>query len=104
MVLPIAAVFFKCGDTTEHVKNMLILSYKLLESLLCKYYSLKSEPYAYWRRVAESFLINQKTRSLNVTNRNDGANILLFVVCLQPTNNFLCILQHFLLVALPRAR
>ena len=65
---------------------------------------LKSEPYAYWFRVAESFLINQKTRSLNVTNRNDGANILLFVVCLQPTNNFLCILQHFLLVALPRAR
>ena len=35
---------------------------------------LKSESYAYRRRVAESFLINQKTYSCNVINRNDGAN------------------------------
>ena len=34
---------------------------------------LKSEPHAYRRRVAESFLINQKTCSCNVINRNDGA-------------------------------
>ena len=34
---------------------------------------LKSEPHAYRRRVAESFLINQKTRSCNVINRNDSA-------------------------------
>ena len=35
---------------------------------------LKSEPHAYRRRVAESFLINQKACSCNVINRNDGAN------------------------------
>ena len=35
---------------------------------------LKSESHAYRRRVAESFLINQKSRSCNVINRNDGAN------------------------------
>ena len=35
---------------------------------------LKSESYAYKRRVAESFLINQKARSRNVINRSDGAN------------------------------
>ena len=31
---------------------------------------LKSESHAYRRRVEESFLINQKARSLNVINRN----------------------------------
>ena len=35
---------------------------------------LKSESYAYRRRVAESFLINRKACSCNVINRNDGAN------------------------------
>ena len=35
---------------------------------------LKSESHAYRRRVAESFLINQKACSCNVINRNDGAN------------------------------
>ena len=35
---------------------------------------LESESHAYRRRVAESFLINQKTCSCNVINRNDGAN------------------------------
>ena len=35
---------------------------------------LKSESHAYKRGVAESFLINQKALSLNVINRNDGAN------------------------------
>ena len=35
---------------------------------------LKSESHAYRRRVAESFLINQKAYSCNVINRNDGAN------------------------------
>ena len=35
---------------------------------------LKSESHAYRRRVAESSLINQKARSCNVINRNDGAN------------------------------
>ena len=35
---------------------------------------LKSESHAYRRHVAESFLINQKTCSCDVTNRNDGAN------------------------------
>ena len=35
---------------------------------------LKSESHAYRRRVAESFLINQKACSCNVNNRNDGAN------------------------------
>ena len=34
---------------------------------------LKSESHAYRRRVAESFLINQKTCLCNVINRNDGA-------------------------------
>ena len=34
---------------------------------------LKSESRAYRRRVAESLLINQKARSCNVINRNDGA-------------------------------
>ena len=37
--------------------------------------TLKSESYAYSRRVAKSFLINQKACSCNVINRNDGANI-----------------------------
>ena len=35
---------------------------------------LKSELHAYRRRVAERFLINQKTCSCNVINRNNGAN------------------------------
>ena len=35
---------------------------------------LESESHAYRRRVAESFLINQKTCSCNVINRKDGAN------------------------------
>ena len=35
---------------------------------------LKSESHAYRRRVAESFLINQKACLCNVINRNDGAN------------------------------
>ena len=35
---------------------------------------LKSESHAYRRRIAESFLINQKACSCNVINRNDGAN------------------------------
>ena len=35
---------------------------------------LKSESHTYGRRVAESLLINQKARSLNAINRNDGAN------------------------------
>ena len=35
---------------------------------------LKSESHAYRRRVAESFLINQKACSCNVINRNDDAN------------------------------
>ena len=35
---------------------------------------LKSELYAYRRRVVKSFLINQKACSCNVINRNDGAN------------------------------
>ena len=35
---------------------------------------LKSESHAYRRRVAESFLINQKACLCNVTNRNDGVN------------------------------
>ena len=35
--------------------------------------TLKSA-HAYRRRFAESFLINQKTCSCNVINRNDGAN------------------------------
>ena len=35
---------------------------------------LKSESHASRRRVAESFLINQKACSCNVINRNDGAN------------------------------
>ena len=36
---------------------------------------LKSESRAYMRRVAESFLMNQNARSLNVNNHNDGANV-----------------------------
>ena len=35
---------------------------------------LKSKSRAYRRRVAESFLINQKACSFNVISRNDGAN------------------------------
>ena len=35
---------------------------------------LKSESHAYRRRVAESFLINQKARVLNVINRNNRVN------------------------------
>ena len=35
---------------------------------------LKSETHAYRRRIAESFLINQKACSCNVIKRNDGAN------------------------------
>ena len=34
---------------------------------------LKSESHAHRRRVAESFLINQKARPRNIINRNDGA-------------------------------
>ena len=37
---------------------------------------LKSESHAYRRRVAESFLINQKACSCNVIDCNDGANFL----------------------------
>ena len=36
--------------------------------------TLKSESHAYRRRIAESFLINQKARSCNVINRKNGAN------------------------------
>ena len=35
---------------------------------------LKSESHAYRRRVAESLLINQRARWLNVINRIDGTN------------------------------
>ena len=35
---------------------------------------LKSESHVYRRRVAESFLINQKARLCNVIDHNDGAN------------------------------
>ena len=35
---------------------------------------LKSEPHANRRRVAESFLTNQKACSCNVINRNDNTN------------------------------
>ena len=35
---------------------------------------LKSESHAYRRRIAKRVLINQKARSLNLINRNDGAN------------------------------
>ena len=35
---------------------------------------LKSESHTYRRRVADSFLINQKACSCNVINHNDGAN------------------------------
>ena len=35
---------------------------------------LKSKSHAYRRRIAESVLINQKARSPNVINCNDGAN------------------------------
>ena len=45
--------------------------------------TLKSES----RRVAESFLINQKARLLNAINRNDGANFL-------PINDVLCIFKY----------
>ena len=54
---------------------------------------LKSESHAYRRRVAESFLINQKACSCNVIDRNDGANFRLFIVCLSPISNVLCFLQ-----------
>ena len=40
---------------------------------------LKSESHAHRRRDAEIFLIHQKARSLNVIDRNDGAN---FFCCL----------------------
>ena len=35
---------------------------------------LKSESYVYRRRTAKSLLINQKSRSLHVINRKEGAN------------------------------
>ena len=35
---------------------------------------LKSESHTYRRRVAESFVINQRACSCNLINRNDGAN------------------------------
>ena len=56
---------------------------------------LKSEPHAYRRRVAESFLINQKACSCNVINRNDGANFPTVIVCSSPISNVLCFSQHF---------
>ena len=37
---------------------------------------LKSESHAYRRRIAESFLINQKACSCNVINRDDDADFL----------------------------
>ena len=45
-------------------------------AMLCMYVkqNVVFEPHAYRRRVAESFLINQKACSCNVINRNDGAN------------------------------
>ena len=44
---------------------------------------LKSEPHVYRRRIAESFLINQQSRSLNVINRNDALNFAaVYIVCL----------------------
>ena len=49
----------------------------------------------------ESFLINQKSGSLNATDRNDAAIFLLFIVCLPPINDVLCTLQHILLVPYP---
>ena len=45
--------------------------------------------YVYRRRVAKSFLINQKARSLNVINRNDGANFP--AVCSVFSANKLCL-------------
>ena len=56
---------------------------------------LKSESHAYRRRVAESFLIHQKACLCNAINRNNGAFFRLFIVCLSPINNALCISQHF---------
>ena len=57
---------------------------------------LKSESHAYRRRVAESFLINQKACSCNVINRNDGANFpTVYSVFVSPINNVLCFSQHF---------
>ena len=35
---------------------------------------MKLKSHAYRRRIAESFLINQKACSCNVINRSDGAN------------------------------
>ena len=35
---------------------------------------LKSEPHVNKRRIAESYLINDKSETVNVLNRNDGAN------------------------------
>ena len=52
-------------------------------------------------RVVKGFLIYQKACSLNVTNCNDGAIFLLFIVCMPPINDVLCILQHILLVPTP---
>ena len=51
---------------------------------------LKTESHAYGCRVAESFLINQNARPLNVINHNDGANFPTFIVCLSPINDVLC--------------
>ena len=48
---------------------------------------LKSKSHAYRRRVAESFLKNQKARLCNVIIRNDSAIFLLFMVCLSLINN-----------------
>ena len=50
---------------------------------------LKSESHAYRRRVAKSVLINQKARSLNVINCDNGANFSLFIGCLQSINEVL---------------
>ena len=56
---------------------------------------LKSESHAYMRRVAESFLINQKACSPNVINRNDGANFP--AVCIGFSANKLCLMYLDLL-------
>ena len=62
---------------------------------------LKSESHTYRRRVAESFLINQKACSCNVINRNNGANFPAVITVFVSNKNVLCILQHFLLVPTP---
>ena len=62
---------------------------------------LKSESHAYRRHVAESFLINQKTRSCNALIVMMIQIFLLFIVCWLRINNVLCILQHLLLAPTP---